>query len=300
MGDSSAGGATPGTAADRRAARRRVLWHADPVGTDHLAAPDGAETLVASADEYLPGAVDGWTWAVGLITDAARDHRPEPAVDAAAQVGSLVAELHAALAGTVTVASRKDTAQWRDTAFEALETVCTLPDSASVAVARARRDEIETILGGLDTLAGTPVIEGHGDLHVGQVLRSRDGFVVTDFDGNPVLPAPQRMLPIPAALDVAGMAQSLAHAAIVAGKHTHLDTAVLAEVDTLAGTAFLGAYADRIAQLGHADLYDPARFMRSGRNRSCARSSTRQGICPAGCMCPTQPYPLSSTKGCRR
>ena len=220
--------------------------------------PDGAETLVASADEYLPGAVDGWTWAVGLITDAARDHRPEPAVDAAAQVGSLVAELHAALADTVTVASRHDTARWRGTAFEVLETVCTLPDSASVAVARARRDEIETILGGLGTLAGTPVIEGHGDLHVGQVLRSRAGFVVTDFDGNPVLPAAQRMLPIPAALDVAGMAQSLAHTAIVARKHSHLDTAVLAEVDTLAGAAFLGAYADRIAQLGHADLYDPA------------------------------------------
>ena len=68
---------------------------------------DGAETLVASADEYLPGAVDGWTWAVGLITDAARDHRPEPAVDAAAQVGSLVAELHAALAGTVTACLTK-------------------------------------------------------------------------------------------------------------------------------------------------------------------------------------------------
>ena len=59
--------------------------------------PDGAETLVASVDEYLPGAVDGWTWAVGLITDAARDHRPAAAVDAAAEVGSVVAELHAAL-----------------------------------------------------------------------------------------------------------------------------------------------------------------------------------------------------------
>ena len=33
---------------------------------------------------------------------------------------------------------------------------------------------------------------------------------MTDFDGNPVLPAAERMLPIPAALDVAGMAQSLA------------------------------------------------------------------------------------------
>ena len=122
-------------------------------------------------------------------------------------------------------------------------------------VARARRGEVETILDGLGTLAGTPVIEGHGDLHVGQVLRSDGRFVVTDFDGNPVLPAGERMLPIPAALDVAGMAQSLAHSAIVARKYTQLDAAALAEVDMLVREAFLNAYAWRIAQLGHADLY---------------------------------------------
>ena len=132
------------------------------------------------------------------------------------------------------------------------------PISASVAVARARRGEVETILGGLETLAGTRVIEGHGDLHVGQVLRSDGRFVVTDFDGNPVLPARERMLPIPAAQDVAGMAQSLAHSAIVARKYTHLDTAALAEVDTLVREAFLTAYVQRIAQLGHADLYSSA------------------------------------------
>jgi maltokinase len=103
--------------------------------------PDSAETLVANVDEYLPGAVDGWTWAVGLITDAARDRLPAPAVEAATEVGHLVAELHAALAGTATVASRRDAARWGDTAFRTLETVCVLSDSASAAVARARRKE---------------------------------------------------------------------------------------------------------------------------------------------------------------
>ena len=121
-----------------------------------------------------------------------------------------------------------------------------------------RRDEIEAILGRLGTLAGTPVIEGHGDLHVGQVLRSEGRFVVTDFDGNPVLEAHERMRPIPAALDVAGMTQSLAHAAIVAAKYTALDAETLAEVDALMRMAFLDAYADQIAELGQADLYDPA------------------------------------------
>ena len=143
-------------------------------------------------------------------------------------------------------------------ALETLEVVCALPDSPSVAVARQRREEIEAILGRLGTLAGTPVIEGHGDLHVGQVLRSGGRFVVTDFDGNPVLDAHERMRPIPAVLDVAGMTQSLAHAAIVAAKYTALDAETLAEVDALLRMAFLDAYADQIAELGHADLYDSA------------------------------------------
>jgi maltokinase len=199
--------------------------------------PDGAETLVASVDEYLPGAVDGWT---------------------STEVGTVVGDLHAALACTATMASPEDSVRWRNTALEMLETVCALGDSASVAIVRARRCEVEHVLDTLGTLAGTPVIEGHGDLHVGQILCVDERFVVTDFDGNPVLSARERMLPIPAVLDVAGMAQSLAHVAIVARKYATLDPSALAEVDDTVRAAFLCAYADRIGQLGHADLYDPA------------------------------------------
>ena len=80
---------------------------------------------------------------------------------------------------------------------------------------------------------------------------------MTDFDGNPVLDAPQRMLPIPAALDVAGMTQSLVHAGIVAAKYTSLEPAALAAADAAGRTAFLDAYTDRLRRLGHGDLYDP-------------------------------------------
>jgi maltokinase len=219
--------------------------------------PGGAETLVASVDEYLPGAVDGWTWAVDLITAAARDRHSEPLVAATARVGGVTAELHAALSCTATVATGEDAARWGDDAVATLESACALDDSAAVACARARRNEIVGVLDGLGALAGTPIIEGHGDLHVGQILRSGDRFVVTDFDGNPVLPAPQRILPVPAALDVAGMSQSLAHAAIVARKYTELDATALAQADGAGRAAFLDAYERRLAELGHAELYDP-------------------------------------------
>ncbi|WP_123026888.1 glucosamine kinase [Mycolicibacterium stellerae] len=213
---------------------------------------DGVQTVAASVDEYLPGAVDGWTWAVDLITAAAGDGDVGPVADAAAQVGALVAEMHAALSVTAAPASAQDAHRWRDAAFDLLGQACSLHDFAG-----DRRSEIAGALESLGALAGTPVIEGHGDLHVGQVLLSGGRFFVTDFDGNPVLPAAQRILPIPAALDVAGMVQSLSHAAIVARKYTDLDPTALADVDAAGRKTFLAAYQRRLASLGPAELYDP-------------------------------------------
>jgi maltokinase len=228
-----------------------------PWGLVTWRAADGEETLVASVDEYLLGAIDGWTWAVQLITDAVEDGRLIPAVDAATATGVLVADLHAALASTATVASQADADRWHASALESLEIVCETVDSPSALVARQHRAEIADIVGLLGGLAGVPVIRGHGDLHVGQVLLCDGRFVVTDFDGNPVLRADERMLPIPAAADVAGMVQSLDHAAIVARKHTPLDSADLATVGERVRAAFLAAYSDRIRQHGRADLFDP-------------------------------------------
>jgi maltokinase len=217
----------------------------------------GEETLVASLDEYVPGAVDGWTWAVDAITEAAREHRPDTATETIQHLGSLIAELHGHLRTTATSASTADAARWRDSALQTLETVCALDDSACIELARARRDEIASALDGLGEFAGTPVIEGHGDLHVGQILRSGDRLLVTDFDGNPVLSASQRALPIPAALDVAGMTQSLAHAAIVGRRYAELDPAALAEVDAKARETFVRSYESALGAMHGAELYNP-------------------------------------------
>jgi maltokinase len=208
-------------------------------------------------DEYLPGAVDGWTWAVDLITDAARDRRPETITDTAAALGALIADMHVHLAATATAASSADVHRWRDNALRTLETVCALDHSLGVEVARTRRDDIAAVLDNLGDAAGVPVIDGHGDLHVGQILRSGDRLLVTDFDGNPILPASQRALPIPAALDVAGMAQSLTHAAIVAAKYTELEPSALAEVETATRTTFLDSYAHALRAPHKAELFTP-------------------------------------------
>ncbi len=210
--------------------------------------PDGDETLVASVDDYLPGAVDGWTWAVEMITAAALSGDPAPAVSAAASLGVLVADLHDCLSATVGTASTVDAARWRTQALDVLDIACASGDSPAAALARQRRSEITGILDELGSLAGSPVIHGHGDLHVGQILRAQNRYFVTDFDGNPVLPVAQRMLPIPAALDVAGLSQSLVHAAVVARRYTDLDPLVVADVDTALRSAFLSAYTGALTQ----------------------------------------------------
>ena len=75
-----------------------------PLGMVTWRQPDGAETVVATVDEYLRDAVDGWTWAVDLFTAAAGAHRPEQVAAPMTAVGALVADLHTALVGTAAVA----------------------------------------------------------------------------------------------------------------------------------------------------------------------------------------------------
>lgn len=226
-----------------------------PWGIITWAPDDGPETLVATATGFLPGAVDGWTWAVDLFQVAARTGDHTAVTRTCASLGEVIADLHAALAATVTIATETDARRWRDNAFETFDTALRLADPDLADRLTRHADVIATTLQRLATLAGVPILDVHGDLHVGQILRSTNTLLVNDFDGNPVLPAAERVLPAPAAVDLAGIIQSLAHVAIVAARRGELSPDRLQPVDLAARTALYDAYLSRLTENGQAAVH---------------------------------------------
>jgi maltokinase len=181
------------------------------------------ERLVATVAELLPGAVDGWEWAVADVGAHARGQLPlGEALAPAVELGTLTARMHRALPRR----GRADEGlarRWRDRARAELDEALGLVGGDVGERFAGLADSVRDGLEPLARAAGTPLIDVHGDLHVGQVLRWRPAatgaglprYAVTDFDGNPVLPPVQRLEPQPAAADVAGLVQSLDHVARV-------------------------------------------------------------------------------------
>src|SRR5690625_6258701 len=83
----------------------------------------------------------------------------------------------------------------------------------------------------------------HGDLHLGQVLSTPDrGWVLLDFEGEPLRPLAQRSLPDCPLRDVAGMLRSLDYVAGAVAHEHGLDASAWA---FRARQAFLDGYTHR-------------------------------------------------------
>jgi maltokinase len=236
-----------------------------------------APRLLALVADFVPGAVDGWTWAVEDVRDSAASGDDARAAAGGSAVGDLVATFHRALAGSSRPATPAETAAWRTGALADLDRALEVTDGSARAVLDRYADEVRALFCAIPAEL-VPVIRVHGDLHVGQVLRPRtDGgrapsYLLTDFDGNPVVPPAQRSEPQPAALDVAGMAQSFLHVGLVVRKHhPTLDVEAVRSAAQVARQAFLDTYVSQLGDRG--DLLDP-RLLRPFAVRQVCREFT--------------------------
>ncbi|MBL7253940.1 hypothetical protein [Paractinoplanes lichenicola] len=190
--------------------------------TPHAALFDG-DNLVALVTGFLPGGLDGWDW---CVDDLLAQLDGGPPANFGRDLGVLAAELHAALATPSAllpepVVPAPPADGWAELLEEALATsaaetqVAGLPEVADDWLASIR----SRLAADLDSPARSrpgKAIHLHGDLHVGQILRWRDGYAVIDFDGNPTLAA----RPEPVARDVAQLRTSVLHVAEIANRRT--------------------------------------------------------------------------------
>ncbi len=219
---------------------------------------DGGERLVLSASQAVPGAADGWTWAVDLVRAMAQGDD----VDSLApvrQLGRMTAQMHVRLAELGTGVWTADEVQdLHADCVARLDQALRLIDGAEGDRLRARATAMRRRLDTLLAIDETPVTATHGDLHVGQVLRyDGDRMAIVDFDGSPVLSASERLARQPAARDVAGMLASLDHVArVVAHRTPGIDRERAEAWIPEAQQAFLDAYREALAAADGPDLLD--------------------------------------------
>ncbi|WP_432149659.1 maltokinase N-terminal cap-like domain-containing protein [Streptomyces sp. bgisy029] len=158
---------------------------------------------------FLHGARDGWQLALTALT-AGRDFIPE-----ARALGRATAEVHTALAAALPTPplhgtqTRQLIAQMTQRLEAAAQAVPAL--TPYVPALRTAFDAV-TALGHRG--GGWAQQRVHGDLHLGQALRSPDGFwSLIDFEGEPARPLDERRRPSPPVRDVAGMLRSFDYAA---------------------------------------------------------------------------------------
>jgi len=181
----------------------------------------GPPVQLAMLQQFLRTASDGWGQALASVRNLFNEgdlHADEVGGDFAAEahrLGAAVAEVHAMLREHFP-SSMLDAARAADGMRSRLDAaVAAVPELADHApAARTLFDQLAELHGHESGLGKSLVSQRiHGDLHLGQTLRTSLGWKLVDFEGEPAKPLADRMLPDSPWRDVAGMLRSFDYAA---------------------------------------------------------------------------------------
>ena len=176
---------------------------------------DGEPVVLGLLQDFAANSADGWAMALISIRDlfAEGDLRADEVggdfAGEAHRLGRTVAVTHDELAralGSATTTSAPELAQAMQARLaSALPVVPTLAEL--VERLRAAYDEVAALTGPV------PTQRIHGDLHLGQTLRTPYGWLLIDFEGEPARPLAERRSPDSVLRDVAAMLRSFDYAA---------------------------------------------------------------------------------------
>ncbi|MFC5996623.1 aminoglycoside phosphotransferase [Pseudonocardia hispaniensis] len=174
----------------------------------------GEPTTLGMLQDFAANSADGWAMALTSMRDllAEGDLRADEVggdfAGEAHRLGEAVADVHRELAGALAT-GECDPADLAATWHQRL--------GAAVTEVPRLGEHIEGIRAVYDTVAALgapiPIQRVHGDLHLGQTLRTPYGWLIIDFEGEPSAPLAERRRPDSALRDVAGMLRSFDYAA---------------------------------------------------------------------------------------
>jgi maltose alpha-D-glucosyltransferase/alpha-amylase len=262
-------------------------------GSLEYIANDGQTRLLAMLQAYVANQGDGWNYSLEYMRRHLEQYRTTPAGDALPVnaheaylilirvLAARTAELHRALARPTTDAafspqalSRTDIDAYRQRALDEARAALDLLAANLEAVPAADVPRANAVLAQRDQImvrieaCAKAVPKGvkiriHGDYHLGQVLVTRNDFVIIDFEGEPGHSLEQRRAKHSPLRDVAGMMRSFGYvqqSALRSVVHNEAEAARLAPLarawELEVRTAFLSAY-DAAAR--DAALYESLR-----------------------------------------